>query len=146
MVGLYIFLRGHNAPGGGFIAGLIVSIALLMQYMASGFEWADQRRQIDEHALIGFGVIIAALTGVGSLVFGAPLFTSAFGYVSWPIVGKFELATAMLFDIGVALAVIGAVMLALAELSHIAQRAQKEPAEDDGPMDIDPAKLRGARP
>ncbi|OWK33088.1 monovalent cation/H+ antiporter subunit A [Sphingomonas mucosissima] len=143
MVGLYIFLRGHNSPGGGFIAGLIVSIALLMQYMASGFEWADQRRQIDEHALIGFGVIIAALTGVGSLLFDAPLFTSAFGYFTLPIVGKFELATAMLFDIGVALAVIGAVMLALAELSHIAQRAQKEPAEDDGPMDVDPAKLRG---
>ncbi|MCD2317052.1 monovalent cation/H+ antiporter subunit A [Sphingomonas sp. IC-11] len=145
MVGLYIFLRGHNAPGGGFIAGLIVSIALLMQYMASGFEWADQRRQIDEHALIGFGVIIAALTGLGSLLFGAPLFTSAFGYVTLPVMGTFELATAMLFDIGVALAVIGAVMLALAELSHIAQRAQKEPPEDDGPMDIDPAKLRGAK-
>ena len=146
VVGLYIFLRGHNSPGGGFIAGLIFSIALLMQYMASGFEWADQRRQIDEHALIGFGVIIAALTGVGSLWFGAPLFTSAFGHVTLPIVGEFELATAMLFDIGVALAVIGAVMLALAELSHIAQRAHKESFEDDGPMDVDPAKLREARP
>ena len=90
-------------------------------------------------------MIIAALTGVGSLLFGAPLFTSAFGYVTLPVIGTFELATAMLFDIGVALAVIGAVMLALAELSHIAQRAQKEPPEDDGPMDIDPAKLRGAK-
>jgi multicomponent K+:H+ antiporter subunit A len=145
MVGLYIFLRGHNSPGGGFIAGLVVSIALLMQYMASGFEWADQRRQIDENALIGCGVIIAALTGVGSLLFGAPLFTSAFGYVTLPIVGTFELATAMLFDIGVAMTVIGAAMLALAELSHIAQRAQKEAPEDDGPMDVDPGKLREAQ-
>ncbi len=141
MVGLYIFLRGHNAPGGGFIAGLVVSIALLMQYMASGFEWADQRRRIDEHALIGCGVIIAALTGVGSLFFGAPLFSSAFGYVTLPVIGTFELATAMLFDIGVAMTVIGATMLALAELSHIAQRAQKEAPSDDGPMDVDPAKL-----
>ncbi|MEW9856765.1 monovalent cation/H+ antiporter subunit A [Novosphingobium sp. M1R2S20] len=141
MVGLYIFLRGHNMPGGGFIAGLIVSIALLMQYMASGFEWADQRRRIDEHSIIGFGVITAALTGLGSLVFGAPLFTSAFGYFSLPLIGKFELTTAMLFDIGVATTVFGAMMLALAELSHIAQRAHKEEPVDDNPMDIDPGRM-----
>ncbi len=145
MIGLFIFLRGHNLPGGGFIAGLVVSIAMLMQYMASGFEWADQRRRIDEHMLIGFGVTIAALTGLGSLFFAAPLFTSAFGYVTLPLVGTFELTTAMLFDVGVAMTVIGAVMLALAELSHIAQRAEKAFVEDDGPMDIDPAKLRGRR-
>src|SRR3546814_7320524 len=77
-----------------------------MQYMASGFEWADQRRKLDEHAMIGFGVIIAALTGLGSLLFGAPLFTSAFGYFTLPLVGTFELATAMLFDIGVAVTVV----------------------------------------
>ncbi|WP_167302425.1 monovalent cation/H+ antiporter subunit A [Sphingobium vermicomposti] len=144
MIGLYIFLRGHNMPGGGFIAGLVVSIAMLMQYMASGFEWADQRRQIDEHLLIGLGVIIAALTGLGSLFFHAPLFTSSFGYFTLPLIGTFELATAMFFDVGVAMTVIGAVMLALAELSHVAQRVQKEPDDDEGPMDIDPATLREA--
>lgn len=142
MIGLYIFLRGHNLPGGGFIAGLVVSIALVMQYMASGFEWADQRRPIDAHLLIGMGVIIAALTGLGSLLFGAPLFTSAFGYFTLPLIGTFELATAMLFDIGVAMTVIGAVMLALAELSHVAQRAEKE-APLDAPMDVDPARTGG---
>lgn len=147
MVGLYIFLRGHNEPGGGFIAGLVISIAMLMQYMASGFEWTDARRKIDEHLLIGVGVTMAALTGLGSLVFGAPLFTSAFGHFHLPLVGDFELATAMLFDIGVGMTVIGAVMLALAELSHIALRAKKQIDEDtnEGPMDIDPARLRGER-
>ena len=143
LAGAYIFLRGHNMPGGGFIAGLVVSIALLMQYMASGFEWADRRRAIDEHALIGFGVLIAAVTGLGSLAFGAPLFTSAFGYFTLPVVGMFELATALLFDIGVAMTVIGAVMHALAELSHVAQRAEKE-AANESPMDIDPAALASA--
>src|SRR5690606_34884026 len=56
MVGLYIFLRGHNQPGGGFIAGLAISIAVLMQYMASGFQFADQRLRADHHTLIGLGV------------------------------------------------------------------------------------------
>src|SRR3546814_733798 len=54
VVGIYIFLRGHNLPGGGFIAGLVVAIAFLMQYMASGFGWAERRMKFDYHALIGW--------------------------------------------------------------------------------------------
>jgi multicomponent K+:H+ antiporter subunit A len=141
VVGLYIFLRGHNMPGGGFIAGLVVSIAILMQFMASGFEWADQRRPIDRHALIAWGVLIAAATGIGAALFGEPFFATGFDYFSLPLVGEFELATAMLFDVGVALAVIGAVMLALAELSHVAQRAEKLDTIEH-PMDIDPSRGR----
>jgi multicomponent K+:H+ antiporter subunit A len=141
VVGLYIFLRGHNQPGGGFIAGLIVSIAILMQYMASGFTFADQRLRADHHTMIGAGVLIAAVTGLGAMVFGAPFLTSAFDYFSLPVIGEFELATAMLFDIGVALTVIGAVMLALAQLSQVAQRAEKQPpTETVTAMDIDPAR------
>lgn len=139
MAGLYIFLRGHNEPGGGFIAGLVFSIALLMQFMASGWGWADARLRADNHNLISWGVLIAGLTGVGSILFGAPFLTSAFDYFTLPVVGEFELATAMLFDIGVALTVVGAVMLALAQLSRVGQRAEKlEPSEH--PMDINPAR------
>jgi multicomponent K+:H+ antiporter subunit A len=141
MVGFYIFLRGHNQPGGGFIAGLIIAIALLMQYMASGFQFADQRLRADHHTVIGLGVLIAAATGLGSLVFGAPFMTSAFGYFSLPVIGKFELATAMLFDTGVALTVVGAVILALAQLSQVAQSAeQQDLADSDQPMDVDPSR------
>ena len=53
MVGVYIFLRGHNEPGGGFIAGLVVAIAVVMQYMASGFAWADARVRYPYHTIIG---------------------------------------------------------------------------------------------
>ncbi len=141
MVGLYIFLRGHNQPGGGFIAGLIVAVAILMQYMASGFTFADQRMRADHHSMIGTGVLIAGLTGLGAMVFGAPFLTSAFDYFSLPVIGEFELATAMLFDIGVALTVIGAVMLALAQLSQVAQQAEKQaPAETLEAMDVDPSR------
>ncbi|HRJ64194.1 MAG TPA: MnhB domain-containing protein, partial [Brevundimonas sp.] len=141
MVGLYIFLRGHNQPGGGFIAGLIVAVAILMQYMASGFTFADQRMRADHHSMIGTGVLIAGLTGLGAMVFGAPFLTSAFDYFSLPVIGEFELATALLFDIGVALTVIGAVMLALAQLSQVAQQAEKQaPAETLEAMDVDPSR------
>jgi multicomponent K+:H+ antiporter subunit A len=141
VVGLYIFLRGHNQPGGGFIAGLIISVAILMQYMASGFRFADQRLHADHHTLIGLGVLIAAATGLGSLLFGVPFMTTAFGYFSLPLIGRFELATAMLFDIGVALTVIGAVILALAQLSRVAQSADgPDPLEGEDAMDIDPSR------
>lgn len=129
LVGMYIFLRGHNQPGGGFIAALVFSIAILLQYLASGFDWTDARRKFGEHQLIGFGVLIAVATGLGALLFGAPFLTSSYGHVHLPLIGEFELATAMLFDLGVACVVVGAVLMALAQLAHIAQRAAKYEGE-----------------
>lgn len=123
--GIFIFLRGHNQPGGGFIAALVVAIAFLLQYLASGFDWTDARRRVGEHFLIGFGVLIAMATGLGALIFGTNFLTSGFDYFTLPWVGEFELATALLFDLGVFSVVFGAVMQALAQLSHISQRAAR---------------------
>ncbi len=134
MVGVYIFLRGHNLPGGGFISALVVAIALLMQYMASGFGWAEQRIRFDYHVLIGWGVLIAGLTGLGAWLFGLPFLTSGFDYFHFPVVGEVELATAAIFDLGVFLTVVGAVMVALANLSRIARRAEPIPVPQE-PMD-----------
>jgi len=137
MVGFYIFLRGHNEPGGGFIAGLIVSIGVVMQYMASGFAWAQDRVRFPYHGVIGAGVLVAGLTGIGSWFVGKPFLTSDFTYVRIPPFEKFELATAALFDVGVFLAVVGAVMLSLESFSRLARRAHvKDP---DQPMDVDPS-------
>jgi multicomponent K+:H+ antiporter subunit A len=138
MVGAYIFLRGHNLPGGGFIAGLVVAIALIMQYMASGFGWAAQRMHVDYHAMIGAGVLIAAATGIAAMVMDHPFLTSAFDHFHLPIVGEFELASAMAFDAGVFLTVVGAVMLALANLSRLGRRAAHQPV-NQAPMDVDPS-------
>ena len=138
MVGFYVFLRGHNEPGGGFIAGLIVSIGVVVQYMASGFAWAEDRVRFPYHAVIGTGVLVAGLTGIGSWFFSKPFLTSDFTYVRIPPFEKFELATAALFDVGVFLAVVGAVMLSLESFSRLARRAHvKDPVE---PMDIDPSR------
>ncbi|HRO14151.1 MAG TPA: monovalent cation/H+ antiporter subunit A [Paracoccus sp. (in: a-proteobacteria)] len=136
VVGLYIFLRGHNAPGGGFIAGLIVSVALVMQYMASGFAWAMARQNIPYHALIGLGVLAAGVTGAGAWFAGKPFLTSSYGYFHLWGVEPFELATAMGFDTGVFLCVVGAVMLALNSLSRIARQAGER--TDARPMDTLP--------
>jgi multicomponent K+:H+ antiporter subunit A len=128
-VGIYLFLRGHNQPGGGFIAALVVAIAFLVQYLAAGFDWSDARKRFGEHQLIAWGVLVAMATGLGAMVLGHPFLTSWFDYFSLPLIGKFELASAMLFDTGVFLTVFGAVMLALAQLSHISQRAARAAAK-----------------
>ncbi|WP_299282969.1 monovalent cation/H+ antiporter subunit A [uncultured Tateyamaria sp.] len=138
MVGFYIFLRGHNEPGGGFIAGLIVSIGVVMQYMASGFSWTSARLRYPYHGVIGAGVLIAGLTGIGSWFVGKPFLTSDFTYVRIPPFNEFELATAALFDLGVFLAVVGAVMLSLESFSRLARRAHVP--DNEHPMDIDPSR------
>jgi multicomponent K+:H+ antiporter subunit A len=94
-----------------------------MQYMASGFAWTQERKRIEYHTMIGLGVVIAGLTGVGSWLSGSPFLTSAYTYVHLPPIEEFELATAMLFDLGVFLTVLGAVMLMLYSLSRIARFA-----------------------
>jgi multicomponent K+:H+ antiporter subunit A len=141
MVGVFIFLRGHNQPGGGFVAGLVMSIALLMQYMASGFAWTVARQKVDYHGLIASGVLIAAATGIGSWLAGKPFLTSAYGYVHAPPLEEFELATAAIFDLGVFLTVLGAVMLSLASLSRIAQRAGETVNEQ--PFELGPQTPAG---
>jgi multicomponent K+:H+ antiporter subunit A len=138
MVGFYIFLRGHNEPGGGFISGLVVSIAVVMQYMASGFAWTSARLRYPYHGVIGAGVLIAGFTGIGSWFVAKPFLTSDFTYVRIPPFQEFELATAALFDLGVFLAVVGAVMLSLESFSRLARRAHMP--ESDHPMDIDPER------
>ncbi len=138
LVGIYIFLRGHNEPGGGFIAGLVVAIAVVMQYMASGFAWAASRQRYPYHTIIGTGVLIAGLTGIGSWFFGYEFLTSDFGYFRIPPFQEFELATAMGFDLGVFLCVVGAVMLSLESFSRLARRSGDEVSAHA--MDIDPSR------
>lgn len=119
LISVFIFLRGHNLPGGGFIAGLITAVALALQYIASGVAWVEQRLSLNYQRMAGVGVLIASLTGLGSWVFGRPFLTSAFGHFELPLVGEFELATAMLFDLGVYLTVVGSTQLVLTRLGKL---------------------------
>jgi len=121
LMAAYIFLRGHNLPGGGFIAGLVAALALLLQYLANGQHWVRARKTIDFAKMIGLGLLCATLTGLASWLFGYPFLTSAFTYLSWPVVGTFEVASALAFDTGVFLTVVGIVLLMLRGLGELSE-------------------------
>lgn len=119
VVSLYIFMRGHNAPGGGFIAGLITAIALVLQYIALGQVRAERLLFAQSGRLyeiwIGSGLVIAGLTGVGAWFWSRPFLTSAHFYIPIPF-DKIHFATAVFFDLGVYLAVVGSTMLMISVL------------------------------
>lgn len=122
VVGAFLFLRGHNAPGGGFVAGLVVAIALALQYMAHGLQWAGGHLRIDYHTPIGWGVIVASATGLGAWIAGYPFLTSTVWHLNLPAIGDAHVASAMFFDVGVFLVVVGATLLALTSLVRAGAR------------------------
>ncbi|WP_262297851.1 monovalent cation/H+ antiporter subunit A [Microvirga sesbaniae] len=138
MVAIYLFLRGHDMPGGGFAAGVTMSIAIILQYMAGGTRWVEARLRILPVSWIGLGLLCAALTGVGAWAFGHPFLTSSFRYVDLPAIGKVPAATALLFDLGVFAVVVGSTVLILVALAHQSVRTPRAarpplPAERPAP-------------
>ncbi|MNE72342.1 Na(+)/H(+) antiporter subunit B [compost metagenome] len=125
LLALHLFLRGHDLPGGGFAAGVTLSIAFILQYMASGARWVEERLKIRPLVWIGGGLLIATLSGVASWLFGYPLLTSWFRYVDLPLIGKTPLASAVVFDAGVALLVVGATVLMLVAIAHQSLRKSR---------------------
>ncbi|KAA3514352.1 Na(+)/H(+) antiporter subunit B [Agrobacterium rosae] len=117
---IFVLLRGHNEPGGGFIGGLIAVSALAIHGIAFGVETV--RRAIVFHPLsiAGFGLLLATLSGIASVFVGVPFMTGLWIYPSFAGV-EVPLATVISFDIGVYLVVVGgftAIALALEEREH----------------------------
>ncbi|SCY70714.1 monovalent cation/H+ antiporter subunit A [Microvirga guangxiensis] len=125
VVAIYLFLRGHDLPGGGFAAGVTMSIALILQYMAGGTRWIEARLRIRPIRWMGLGLLCAVSTGIGAWVFGYPFLTSYFQYVELPAIGKVPAATALLFDFGVFSVVVGATVLILIALAHQSLRTPR---------------------
>ncbi|WP_042223679.1 Na(+)/H(+) antiporter subunit B [Oceanobacillus manasiensis] len=107
---VYLLLAGHNSPGGGFVGGLMTSAAILLMYIAYGVEAVKKVLPVNFMMLIPIGLAIALGTGIGSFIFGVPFLSQTFDYYTFPLFGKIELATAMLFDLGVYFTVIGVMM------------------------------------
>jgi len=120
---LFLLLRGHDLPGGGFIAGVTMAIGFTLQYLAGGTRWIEDRLRIRPVYWIGVGLALALLTGAGAWVFGAPFLTSHFQYLELPLLGRTPLATAMLFDFGVFILVVGATVLVLVAIAHQSLRS-----------------------
>ncbi|MGH1357788.1 MAG: monovalent cation/H+ antiporter subunit A [Burkholderiaceae bacterium] len=119
LVGVYVFLRGHNAPGGGFIAGLIVAVGLVLQYMAFGLHSVESRLPVRYDRVAGVGLIIATSTGIGSLLLGFPFLTSHTAHPVLGWLGEVGLASAAAFDLGVFLVVVGGTLLTVLTLSRV---------------------------
>jgi len=119
LVSIYFYLRGHNLPGGGFIAGLVLAIALVLQFVANGQAYVQSRMGTDFQPWMGWGLLLAGACGMGSWFFGAPFLTTTYDYPVWPLVGAVPLASAAIFDLGVFLTVTGATLVALLSIARL---------------------------
>ena len=129
---LYIFMRGHNLPGGGFIAGLITAVALVLQFMALGQAKAEAmlRAQSGRRFVrwIGAGLSMAGLTGTGAFFWSRPFMTSAHGHPHVPLLGELPLASAALFDLGVYFTVVGSTLLTISVLGSVSREGEPSSA------------------
>jgi len=121
----FLFFRGHDLPGGGFAAGVTMAIGFLLQYLAGGTRWVEDRLRILPVRWIAFGILTAMLTGLGSWLFGYPFLTSFFRYLNIPFIGDMPVASALLFDLGVFILVIGATVLMLIAIAHQSIRSHR---------------------
>lgn len=115
---IHLFFAGHHHPGGGFIGGLVTASAIVLLLIAFDIETIKEKVPIDYKVLAAIGVLIAVLTGISSFFFDVPFLTHTFGSIHVPLLGTVELATAVVFDIGVALAVIGTALTIILSISE----------------------------
>jgi len=114
---IYLYYGGHHNPGGGFIGGLSIASGITLLFLAFDIETIRKNIPFNFKNVAALGVLIAILTGMGSFLFDVPFLTQTFGYFDIPIFRETELATALIFDTGVALAVIGTAVTIILTIS-----------------------------
>jgi multicomponent K+:H+ antiporter subunit A len=129
VLSMYLLFRGHNLPGGGFVAGLTMSVAIILQYMAAGTRWTEDRLHIQPVRWIGIGLLLAAGTGACAWLYGRPFLTSGIAHVTLPAIGEVHLPSAFAFDLGVYSLVVGATVLILIALAHQSIRSHRPPRQ-----------------
>jgi multicomponent K+:H+ antiporter subunit A len=122
---LYLLLRGHDLPGGGFVAGITMAVAFILQYMARGTTWVEARLRVLPVRWMGFGLLLAAGVGVGAFAFDRPFLSSSVSYLEIPLIGATPVASALLFDVGVFALVVGATVLMLIAIAHQSLRSHR---------------------
>ena len=107
VVGIYLLLAGHNAPGGGFAAGMVTGLALMVRYLAGGRYELDEAAPIDAGVLMGTGLFVATVSGLAPIAFGGVVLQSATIDLVVPLLGELHVVTSTFFDVGVYLVVVG---------------------------------------
>lgn len=127
---VYLLVAGHNLPGGGFAAGMVAGLALMVRYLAGGRYELNEAAPIDAGVLIGSGLFVAALSGLGPVLVGGAVLQTADVYVDVPLLGEVHLVSSVGFDIGVYLVVVGLVLDLLrtfgSQLDREILRAERE--------------------
>ena len=129
VIAMHLLMRGHNLPGGGFVAGLVVAIAFIAQYVVAGTLWVEAHLQLKVIRWIAVGLLLAALTGLGSLLLGYPLLTTHTAHLQLPLLGQVHVPSAVFFDLGVFAVVVGATLLILTALAHQSVRGYRQMAD-----------------
>jgi multicomponent K+:H+ antiporter subunit A len=125
---IFLLLRGHDLPGGGFVAGITMAVAFILQYVARGTAWTEAHLRILPVHWMGAGLLLAACAGAGAWLFERPFLSTSFSYLEVPWIGSVPLASALLFDLGVFALVVGATVLMLIAIAHQTMRSHRTPA------------------
>jgi multicomponent K+:H+ antiporter subunit A len=136
LVSFHFLLRGHNAPGGGFVGGLVMATAIIAQYMVSGTIWVESRLRIHPQLLLALGLLAAGAAGLGAWLAAKPFLTALAADLTLPLLGTLHVSTVLLFDLGVYMLVVGATVLMLIALAHQSLRSPRKiaiPADDAEP-------------
>jgi multicomponent K+:H+ antiporter subunit A len=123
---MYLFMRGHNEPGGGFVAGLVVAIAFIVQYIVAGTHWVEAHMKLRPPRWIAVGLLFALGTGLCAGIFGFPFLTTHTAHLHLPLLGEVHVASALFFDIGVFATVVGSTLLILTALAHQSVRSHRK--------------------
>ncbi|GAA4697057.1 Na+/H+ antiporter subunit A [Nocardioides nanhaiensis] len=127
---IYLLIAGHNEPGGGFAAGMVTGLALVIRYLAGGRYELDEAAPVDAGRLIGAGLVVAAVSALLPIAVGGAVLQSAVVDVHVPLVGDLHLVSSVLFDVGVYLVVVGLALDLLRALgSHIDRQLVRERRE-----------------
>jgi multicomponent Na+:H+ antiporter subunit B len=116
LASVYLLLRGHNAPGGGFVGGLVAAAAFTLYVISDGVAAGRRLLRVDPHNLIGSGLLTALGSGLLGPLLGAPFLVGLWLPEPLPVVGK--MGTPILFDIGVYLTVLGVMLLTVFALAE----------------------------
>jgi len=123
MTSIFLLLRGHNDPGGGFVGGLVMAISIILQYMVGGTGWVESRMRLHPQHWMALGLLCAALTGMFAWLHHHYFLDVMDWHWRLPLLGDVHLSTALFFDVGVYMLVVGATVLMLVAIAHQSARS-----------------------